>query len=68
MTDAVDAGVEATELLTVPEVAGRLRLSEVTIWRLIATRELASVKIGRARRVAPEAVIEFKQRLAEQVA
>lgn len=68
MADVIDAGVEATDLLTVPEVAKRLRVADVTIWRLIATGELRSVKVGRLRRIAPEAVIDYKRDLdaAEQ--
>lgn len=70
-----DVGPEALELLTVEEVAERLRLSVKTIRRLIyAERKapgtgLKSVKIGDATvkqapvRVAPEAVVEYKQRL-----
>ena len=67
-----DVGNEALDLLDVGEVAARLRLSKATINRLIYAnlREpgsgLESVKVGRRRLVAPEAVIEFKARLREQ--
>ncbi len=64
-----DAGLEALDLLRVKEVAARLRLSERQVWRLIdAERKrpgsgLESVKIGSSVRIAPEAVIAYKNRL-----
>ena len=67
----VEVGVEALDLLTVKEVAKRLRVSEVTVRRLIYAEEkepgtgLESVKIGAARRVAPEALVAYKKRLSE---
>jgi excisionase family DNA binding protein len=60
-----DVGLEALELYDVPTVARLLRLSRATIYRLIADGELDSVKIGAARRVAPEAIARFKQNLAQ---
>lgn len=65
----VEVGEEALDLLTVPDVAVRLRLSKATIWRLIYAWEktpgtgLESVKVGRSRRVAPEAIVAYKERL-----
>jgi excisionase family DNA binding protein len=64
-----DVGLEATGLLTVGEVATRLRFSEQTIRRLIDRERkhpgtgLESVREGRAVRVTPEAVIAYKDRL-----
>jgi excisionase family DNA binding protein len=58
-----DVGEESLDLLTVEEVATRLRLSKVTVGRLIKSGELEAVRIGRSRRVAPEAVAEYKSRL-----
>lgn len=64
-----DAGPEALDLLTVREVAARLRVSARTVWRLVdAERKqpgtgLESVKVGALVRVAPEAVIAYKDRL-----
>jgi excisionase family DNA binding protein len=66
-----DVGPEALDLLTVDEVAARLRLSSKTIRRLIAADRkqpgtgLESVRVGTAVRIAPEAVIAYKQRLRE---
>ena len=64
-----DVGPEALDLLKVSEVASRLRLSAKTIRRLIyAERDnpgtgLESVKVGSAVRIAPEAIIAYKNRL-----
>lgn len=45
--------------LTVKEVAQALRVSERHVSRLISNRKLASVTLGRCRRVRPEALAEF---------
>ena len=66
----MEVGEEALCLLTVPEVATRLRLSEVTVWRLIRTcgrtrtRERAWSRSSPAarRRVPPEAVAGLPRR------
>lgn len=59
----VDVGDEALNLLSVKEVATRLRLSEVTIRRLIKSGDLEAVRVGVRVLVAPEAVIEYKDKL-----
>jgi excisionase family DNA binding protein len=58
-----DVGDEALKLYSVPEVARLLSLSKSTIWRLIAAGELESVKRGRSRRIAAEAVADYKASL-----
>lgn len=64
-----DVGPEALDLLTVKEVAGRLRFSPRTIWRLVAAERkepgtgLVSVRQGRSVRIPPEAVADYKKRL-----
>lgn len=50
-------------LLSVKEVATRLRLSEVTIRRLIKSGDLEGVHVGARVLVAPEAVADYKARL-----
>ena len=40
-------------LLRIEDVADALSVSRSMAWRLVATRELASVRIGRAIRVRP---------------
>ena len=67
----MDVGDEALDLLTVGEVAKRLRLSVATINRLVYAdlkepgTGIESVKVRRSRRVAPEAVAEYKKRLRD---
>ena len=46
-------------LLTVAEVADRLRLGRSTIYRLVQDGDLAAVQIGRAVRFEAEAVDDF---------
>ncbi|HUG83956.1 MAG TPA: helix-turn-helix domain-containing protein [Euzebya sp.] len=41
-------------LLTVSEVADYLRVSEMTVYRLITSRDLGATKIGRSWRVPAE--------------
>jgi excisionase family DNA binding protein len=50
---------QAPVLLTVPDVARRLGLSRSTVYDLITSRQLRSVKIGGARRVSVAALDEF---------
>ena len=45
-----------TALLTRPEVAKRLRVSERTLDRLVAAGDMAVVKVGRGLRFRPEHV------------
>lgn len=68
-----DVGEEALDLLRVPDVALRMRLSKATIWRLIYEWEktggrdgLESIKVGRSRCVAPEWIDAYKERQRSQ--
>lgn len=67
-----DVGPEDLDLLTVDEVAARLRLSSRTVWRLVdAERKtpgtgLETVRIGSRVLVPPEVVIEYKKRLRRE--
>ena len=45
--------------LTVAEVAGLLRVSTMTVYRLIKAGELASVRVGRSYRVAEDDVDRY---------
>ena len=56
----------ATELLTVPEVMSSLRLSRAKVYDLIRAGDLATVKIGRCRRILPCAVSDYIARLIEE--
>lgn len=46
-------------LLTVAEVADLLRVSTMTVYRLIRSGELAAVRVGRAYRVAEVALDDY---------
>jgi excisionase family DNA binding protein len=52
-------------LLTVPEAMSALRLSRATIYELIRSGELGSVKVGRCRRIPAQAVAAFVAELVE---
>jgi excisionase family DNA binding protein len=40
--------------LTVAEVAQQMRVSTMTVYRLIKANELASVRVGKSYRIAPQ--------------
>jgi excisionase family DNA binding protein len=48
-----DTATETTwpEFMTVPEVALILRVSKMTVYRLVRSEELESIKVGRSYRV-----------------
>lgn len=52
-------------LYTVPEVMERLQISRWMVYELIHRRELASVTVGRCRRVSARALNEYLARLEE---
>ncbi len=52
-------------LLTVPEVAGRLRVSTAKVWQLLQRGELRSLKIDASRRIPSDAIDEYIASLAE---
>lgn len=56
-----DVGEEGSGLLKVPQVAKMLGVSAVTVWRLVGSGELESIKVGRSRRIDPEAVDAYKK-------
>ncbi|MEV8343009.1 helix-turn-helix domain-containing protein [Streptomyces niveus] len=47
------------ELLTVPQVMDRLQLGRSAVYDLIRTRQLASITLGRARRIPTRALTDF---------
>ena len=47
------------ELLTVPEVMARLKVSRSTVYDLIRSRRLASITIGRSRRIPAQALTAY---------
>ena len=61
MSGVTADGLPDRDYLTVLEVATVLRLSKMTVYRLVATGELKAVKIGRSIRIphaAAQALIE----------
>ncbi|MFJ2831836.1 helix-turn-helix domain-containing protein [Streptomyces sp. NPDC087263] len=48
-----------TELLTVPQVMERLQLGRTAVYDLLRTRQLASLTLGRARRIPTHALTDF---------
>lgn len=50
-------------LLTVPEAALRLGVGRSFLYNLVIRGEIASVKLGRARRIPVQAIEEFVKRL-----
>lgn len=53
-------------LLTIEQAAHQLSLSRTTMFRLIRTGDIASVRIGRARRIAAEAIEDYVYRLSAE--
>ena len=47
----------ATQFLTVSEVAGALRVSNMTVYRLVHSGELPAVRFGRSFRIPESAVV-----------
>lgn len=54
------------DLLTVPQVMARLQIGRHTVYHLIRTHALASVRIGRCRRIPATALDDFLTTLTEQ--
>ncbi|WP_052269739.1 helix-turn-helix domain-containing protein [Streptomyces sp. MUSC 125] len=57
------------ELLTVPQVMARLQLGRSAVYDLLRTRQLASITLGRARRIPAHALTDFiRTRLDQEAA
>ncbi len=57
-----------SELLTVPDVMARLKISRSTVYDLIRTRQLASITIGRARRIPTHTLSNYIHTHLEEAA
>jgi len=55
-TGAVDSQPGSTQFLTVAEVAALMRVSKMTVYRLVHNGELPAVRVGRSFRVHARAV------------
>jgi len=60
--------VHDDELLTVPQAMARLKISRSALYDLLRTRNLASLTIGRARRIPAHALDDYIQRHLEEAA
>ncbi|MDX3855881.1 helix-turn-helix domain-containing protein [Streptomyces sp. AK02-01A] len=54
------------DLLTVPQVMARLQLGRTAVYDLIRTRQLASITLGRARRIPTHALTNLIRTRLEQ--
>lgn len=52
----------SSELLTIPQVAERLKVSRNTVYRLISAGELPVVEVGSVSRVSEKALQEYVDR------
>ena len=52
-------GLSEVKFLTVAEVAALMRVSKMTVYRLVHAGELSAVRVGRSFRVSEEAVHEY---------
>ncbi|MFE5616510.1 helix-turn-helix domain-containing protein [Streptomyces sp. NPDC056463] len=55
-------------LLTVPQVMARLQLGRSAVYDLLRTRQLASITLGRARRIPAYALTDFIRTRLDQEA
>ncbi len=54
-----DTGLSGVSFLTVAEVAALMRVSKMTVYRLVHSGELAAVRVGRSFRVPERAVHDY---------
>jgi excisionase family DNA binding protein len=64
--DVLAAGLENIRFMTVAEIAKLMRVSKGTVYRLIQSGELESIRFGRSYRV-PEQVVNEYMRSAKVV-
>jgi excisionase family DNA binding protein len=54
-----EGALTQVRFLTVAEVAGLMRVSKMTVYRLVHSGNLAAVRVGRSLRVPEQAVHEY---------
>jgi excisionase family DNA binding protein len=57
--DQVSASVGQVQFLTVAEVAALMRVSKMTVYRLVHSGELPAVRVGKSFRVPEKAVHDY---------
>lgn len=62
MAESSSGDVSGVKFLTVAEVAAVMRVSKMTVYRLVHSGELPAVRVGRSFRVPEDAVNEYLQR------
>jgi excisionase family DNA binding protein len=65
---AASAELAAGHLLTVEETADQLRISRWSVYNLIRSHQLRTVKIGRRRLVTPAALADYIEMLEKEAA
>jgi excisionase family DNA binding protein len=55
----VDPALAEVKFLTVAEVAGVMRVSKMTVYRMVHSGDLPAVRVGRSFRVPEKAVHEY---------
>jgi len=63
---ATEAESDLLILLTVEQAANRLSIGRTTMYTLLRTGQILSVRIGRLRRIPAEALTEYTTRLAKE--
>jgi excisionase family DNA binding protein len=56
-----------TPYLTIAEVAGSLRVSKMTVYRLVRAHALASVRVGKSYRISEKAVEDYLRKTSVSV-
>ncbi len=62
MPEAPTGDVSGVTFLTVAEVATMMRVSKMTVYRLVHSGELPAVRVGRSFRVPEDAVDDYLRR------
>ena len=62
MAEDTSGDISGVKFLTVAEVATVMRVSKMTVYRLVLSGELPAVRVGRSFRVQEDAVTEYLQR------
>jgi excisionase family DNA binding protein len=60
--DPVDKSSLMTHFLTVAEVARLLRVSNMTVYRLVKSNQLAAVRVGRGYRIQEDDVRKYLEK------
>jgi len=59
MAPSVSGDISEVKFLTIAEVAGVMRVSKMTVYRLVHNGELPAVRVGRSFRVSEDDVNEY---------